>query len=138
MAKKRVTLTVPHHRRPRSLDGTNAPGNISYVQEKFHKFWHTLFGNMNAYQIANHINEMAQKPESVIVVCKFINGVEVKKTGQSHSKNLSKIDIAWRGLSRRQTFRATINYINNVWLDPSYHLYVEKRASKRKKRNHSN
>ena len=128
MAKKKpAILTEPHHRRPQSLNGTETPGNISNVPSKLHKHWHTLFGNMNALQICNHINEMPQKPHSMKVTCEFINGIEVKKGGQHQTKNQAKIAFAWNGLFRGLTFRATISYINNVWLDPSYHLYIKRR-----------
>ncbi|MES2930743.1 MAG: hypothetical protein V4665_03085 [Patescibacteria group bacterium] len=130
MAKKPKILTEPHHRRPRSLGGTETPGNISNVTGKLHRHWHTLFGNMNAMQICDHINEMPQKPRRLEVICKFINGIEVKKTGESHSRKQMKITIAWNELFKDLTFKATINYINNTWLDPSYHLYTEKKKKR--------
>ncbi len=117
-------VTQEHHRRPRSLDGTDSPSNISFVQLTPHQHWHTLFGNMNAFQICDTINSF-YKPDSVTVVCKFINGSEVKKKGAHESKKDSKRTKAWRALFKGMSFEETIKYINNVWLDPAYHLYVQ-------------
>lgn len=112
-----------HHRRPGSLDGTESPSNISEVDEKLHAHWHTLFGNMNAYQICNTIN-MHHKPKGITVTCKFINGREVQKTGGQESKKDSKRTRAWNKLFGNMSFEEIIAYINNVWIDPAYHFYI--------------
>lgn len=122
----------PHHRRPSSLGGTNSPSNKSYVDNALHSSWHNIFGNMNAYQIANHINflDIPYKPQNIYVVCKFINGEEVAKTGSSNknfTKNEAKMMESWYKLfSKIKSFEEIVAYINNVWLDPSYHLYIRK------------
>lgn len=123
-------ILKPHHRRPRSLDGSNSLYNKSWVDEGLHNAWHVIFGNMNAYQIANYINsfDCPYKPDNVYVVCKFINGEEVTKCGSSN-KNLSrkgsKIMSSWHILFKNMNFEDTTSFINNVWLDPSYHLYIK-------------
>ncbi len=119
------TATEEHHRRPESLGGTNVPSNISFVIPKLHQAWHVLFGNMNSEQICNLIN-MYWKEEGVTVVCKFINGTETKLRGFHNSKKSSKLIYAWRTLFKDLSFQETIDYINSVWLDPSYHLYIIK------------
>lgn len=122
----------PHHRRPRSLGGDNAPYNKSYVDNILHSSWHNIFGNMNAYQIANHINlfDIPYKPNNIYIVCKFINGEEVLKNGSSNknfTKNESKMMESWYKLfCKTKNFEEIIAYINNVWLDPSYHLYIKR------------
>lgn len=126
MEKKNKILTEEHHRRPRSLGGITIPGNISYVISSNHDNQHTLFGNMNASQIADQINKFPYKPDGFMVVCKFINGTEVKLTGENNSKSKSKIHYSWNSLFKDLEFIEIIKYINNVWLDPSYHLYIEK------------
>lgn len=126
--KDRV-ITREHHRRASSLDGSNDPANISYVKNKPHTAWHVLVGNMNAFQICdllNHLGPYYNKPKNFIIVCKFINGSEVKKKGQNNSKNKMKVSRAWEILFKGLSFKEIISYINNVWLDPSYHLYLEK------------
>ena len=117
-------VTQEHHRRARSIGGTSKPANISYVKEHLHKDWHTLVGNMNAYQICNLINKLNYKPENIMLVCKFINGSEVKGHGLHNSKNKHKIDVAWKNLFGDLEFSQIIEYINSTWLDPSYHLYI--------------
>lgn len=92
--EKSQIITEEHHRRPRSLNGSSNPGNVSYVKIIDHKHWHTLVGNMNAFQIADFINHLDEsyKPENLMVVCKFINGTQVKgKGGGNNSKKKRKI-----------------------------------------------
>lgn len=112
-----------HHRRPRSLGGTESPANIAEVDEKLHAHWHTLFGNMNAYQICNTINKF-HKPKGVTVTCAFINGREVEKTGGQETKKNSKRTRAWNKLFGSMSFEEIIAYINSRWIDPAYHLYI--------------
>jgi len=120
----------PHHRRPRSLGGTDDSYNKSWVEKDLHNAWHIMFGNMDAFQIANYINsfDIPYKPDNIYVVCKFINGDEVKKSGSvsnNFSKDESKILASWNKLFGRMKFEKIIAYINNTWLDPSYHLYIK-------------
>jgi hypothetical protein len=119
-------VTNPHHRRPRSIGGTSAPANISFVKKDDHVCWHLIFGNMNAFQIANRINQMNDhfKPSNVKVTCVFINGSQVQKGGGNNSKNKSLIKKSCDYLFDGLNFYQKIDYINNVWFDPSYHLYV--------------
>ncbi len=124
MAKNRI-LTGEHHRRARSLGGTESPANISLVRNKQHSAWHVLVGNMNAIQICDWLNHSKFKPENKKVVCVFINGVPVEKKGENNSRNKSKIDKAWKVLFGELNFEDSMSYINNVLLDPSYHFYLE-------------
>lgn len=80
--------TEEHHRRPRSIGGTESLANISYVSARLHRHWHVLFGNMNAEQVCNHINQSPWKPEGITVVCRFINGTEVTMRGYHNSKRV--------------------------------------------------
>lgn len=117
------TLTEEHHRRPKSIGGTDAPSNISYVPAKLHKFWHILFGNMNAFQIRDELNEWFT-PKRKKVVCKFINGSKVIQKGGQQTKKKSKREKAFQSLFKDMTFPQAIDYINSVWLDSSYHFYI--------------
>jgi len=121
-------LTGEHHRRPRSIGGTESPGNVSLIVRKIHRNWHILVGNMNASQICNLLNhlDLDGKPENVKLNCSFINGTQVKGRGENNSKNAHKIEKAWRDMFpvKNLSFTEKIDYINNVLLDPSYHLYI--------------
>lgn len=121
---KKTTQTEEHHRRPRSLGGSGNSSNLSFVLPRLHRYWHTLFGNMNAYQICNEINTY-YKPEGVVLILEFINGTEVKGFGGQNSKKKGKRTRAWNGLFGGKTFEEIIAYINNTWLDPAYHLYIK-------------
>jgi len=63
MAKKEGAKTDRHHRRPRSIGGTNKITNISIVPEKQHKSWHRLFANHEAEIIAEIINHKWIDPQ---------------------------------------------------------------------------
>lgn len=125
MAKDQI-ITEEHHRRCRSLDGGDGPANKSYVRSRLHRCWHILFGNKNAYQICDWLdNSCIYKPQNVLIICEFINGTEVTKKGENSSKKRSKISYAWITLFEGLEFDEIIKYINNVWLDPSYHFYIK-------------
>ena len=46
-----------HHRKPRSIGGSNKPSNISHIPHHFHQAWHLLFANFTAEQIAQRITD---------------------------------------------------------------------------------
>jgi len=60
--KKMGELTSMHHRRPRSLGGTNENRNLSKVCPKKHEAFHLLFGNENVYEIARILNQIWLDP----------------------------------------------------------------------------
>ncbi len=117
-------LAEDHHRRPRSLKGSSDQANISLVRPDSHKIWHQLFGNLNAEQIANKINSSLVKPKGVTVICQFINGHPVEKTGWNYGlRDQVAFMLAWGKLFGEHKFVKNLQYINHVWLDPSYRLY---------------
>ena len=124
MVKNQI-ITEEHHRRPRSIGGSTNPGNVSYIKEELHRSWHVLVGNMNAYQIADFFDNTPKKPEKIKVTCKFINGTQVSGRGKNNSVNSSKLSKAWYTLFNGLNFNEIIEYVNNTFLDPSYHLYLE-------------
>ena len=128
MQKKKGATDREHHRRARSLEGTEKPSNISYVSDLDHKAWHILVGNMNAYQIRDFLNylEPQYKPIDKKVICRFINGTRVVLKGEKNSHNKNKLSRAWERLFRGLSFEETIDYINSTWLDPSYHFYIRR------------
>jgi hypothetical protein len=125
-AKKKSIRAQDHHRRPSSIGGTDRPSNISYIPGEKHNAWHILVGNMNAYQIAEYFDTCEHKPQGIRVICTFINGTEVGKTGENNSKNIHIIRKAWRILfADCENFEQIIAYVNNALLDPAYHLYLQ-------------
>ncbi len=58
-----------HHRKPRSLGGTDDQSNLSLVSKVLHQAWHLLFGNKNPFQIARIINRVWLDPKYKFVVC---------------------------------------------------------------------
>jgi hypothetical protein len=57
-----AVLVSKHHRKPRSLGGNNDPQNISYVDIKKHRLWHSLFCNYTPEQIFDEINKIWLDP----------------------------------------------------------------------------
>lgn len=133
MATKKVVSAQEHHRRPRSLDGTEDPANKSLVPAKKHRAYHVIFGNMNAYQVRDAINysKFIGKPDDMVVICKFINGKRVNKKGENNSKKTKKVVRAYQILFEGiDDFRDKIAYLNSTFLDPAYHFYIRKKAFK--------
>lgn len=118
-----IVILEEHHRRHRSHGGTEKDSNVSWVPILKHKAYHVIYGNLNAYQVADKINTTA--PVGKKVVCKFINGIEVRGEGGHDSKNPRKLAKAEEEVFGGMTFEEKIASINNKWLDPSYHLYIE-------------
>jgi hypothetical protein len=116
-------LTEEHHRRSKSIGGTDDPANISYVPPRLHKHWHTLFGNMNAFQIRDELNEWCAPPRKK-VICKYIGGPKVTQKGGHQTKKKSKREKAFKMLFKDMEFSQIIDYINSIWLDRSYHFYI--------------
>ena len=56
-----------HHRRPRSRGGTDAPENISLVDQDRHRAWHRLFSNHTPDVIATIITTEWLDPEWELV-----------------------------------------------------------------------
>lgn len=59
-----------HHRKPQSLGGENTDRNKSYVSVLRHRAWHTLFENMDPYEIAKVINDIWLDRDYILVVHK--------------------------------------------------------------------
>ena len=57
-----------HHRKPRSLGGTDKRENLSTVYVNEHVAWHKLFGNNDVTTIARIINTVWLDPDYEFVV----------------------------------------------------------------------
>lgn len=51
-----------HHRKPKSRGGGNSDRNISVVSIAQHQAWHTMFANMEPWDIAERINQVWLDP----------------------------------------------------------------------------
>ena len=51
-----------HHRKPKSRGGGNGDRNISVVPIAQHQAWHTMFANMEPWDIAERINQVWLDP----------------------------------------------------------------------------
>ena len=57
-----------HHRKCRSHGGSDEGENISIVDERQHKAYHLLFGNMRPQQVADKLNGVYIDPEFKLIV----------------------------------------------------------------------
>jgi hypothetical protein len=112
-----------HHRRPESLGGTDSEENISYVDPRMHKYFHILFGNLNAFQTRDELNEWCAPPRKT-VICKYVGGSKVTKKGGKQTKKNGKREKAIKQFFKNMTFVEKIDYINSHWLDSSYQFYI--------------
>lgn len=65
MKKDRLTT---HHRKCKSNGGTNHPSNLSFLPHSRHAAWHYLFGNLEAPQIVELINQLYLDPNWELTV----------------------------------------------------------------------
>jgi len=63
-------ITV-HHRKCRSHNGGDEPENLSYVTEKRHQAWHTVFGNKTPKQIVEDLNNIWLPPDIKLFITKI-------------------------------------------------------------------
>lgn len=59
-----------HHRKPRSIGGTDDPENISIVPRNKHEAWHLLFSNFEPELIVEIINKFWIDPEYALTAVK--------------------------------------------------------------------
>lgn len=108
-----------HHRKPKSRGGKNRMSNISVVEQTRHRAWHTLFGNLDPDTIALHIQNI------------WMPGVRLSISRGNYTANVvtcptvgftDRKESAWFTLFGAMEEIAIIEEINEVWLDPEYHL----------------
>lgn len=56
-----------HHKKPRSLGGSDNQKNISIVPQKQHEAWHILFSNLPGDEVIKQINENWIDPHFKVV-----------------------------------------------------------------------
>jgi hypothetical protein len=61
-------MKTRHHRKPRSVGGSDRKDNISRIPEDLHRAWHLLFANNPPHTIANLINEFYIDPDWELTV----------------------------------------------------------------------
>lgn len=67
MTKRLPRVMDRHHRLPRSRGGSNHPNNISIVEQKQHRAWHMLVGNMTAKEAAKMLSDVWIDPNYYFV-----------------------------------------------------------------------
>lgn len=70
MRKRQQNKRTTHHRKPKSIGGTNEERNISYVRDKEHQAYHLLFSNKTPYEISKILNDTWIDPDYELIVKK--------------------------------------------------------------------
>lgn len=65
--------TSTHHRKPRSIGGTDAARNCIELCTSKHRAWHAMFYNYDAHRIAREINDKYLDPDYEFVVVRRIS-----------------------------------------------------------------
>lgn len=68
-----------HHRLPRSRGGSNKPDNISIVEQKQHRAWHMIVGNMTAIEVARMLSDTWIDPNYYLIAMPRKRKVAKKK-----------------------------------------------------------
>lgn len=59
-----------HHRKPRSMGGTDDPSNIAMVTQRKHELWHAMWGNRSPVSIVAELNSIWLPPEITLIITK--------------------------------------------------------------------
>jgi len=121
-----------HHRRPRSLGGSDSPSNLSYVDKKKHNAFHIIFGNANPLQTA-HILGILYKDWAFTAIPKpHITNIRFGQAGRS--KNWNKLGIAFDDIGwNKKTVPTIIKEVNETWIDPDWSIMCFKKRKQLKK-----
>ena len=57
-----------HHRKPKAMDGSDHPNNISTVSKVKHRAYHSLFKHGNPHHVADVLNKVWIDPEYKLTV----------------------------------------------------------------------
>lgn len=57
-----------HHKKPKSIGGSDSPENISMLPKNLHSAWHCLFKTYDAHRIASLINKYYLDPAFEFIV----------------------------------------------------------------------
>ena len=72
--KERHNKKTKHHRKARSLNGSDHPNNISWVPANKHRAFHLLFGAGEVHEIVGILNNVWLDPAWEVVVQPRMNG----------------------------------------------------------------
>lgn len=115
-----------HHRRPRSIGGSNEGRNRSEVNQIRHSLWHDIFGSNHAQEIALVMNKYELFGQGVVI--DLVPTSDEYDTYQKGGRGrLSKTWAAptFQALFYGYTVEEIINEINSVWLDPDYRIVLK-------------
>lgn len=121
-------METKHHRKPRSIGGTDCTENISYVPVKQHRAWHHLVGNMSAPQIAIRLGTLFPNYYFLAVPNRYMTTIKLPLT-YSTAKSKSLIDKSIKILWGSNGMRYIVNNINHRWIDTDFTIVHLKKVS---------
>lgn len=129
-------MTV-HHRRPKSIGGSDEEPNLIRLPTCLHQAWHQVFGNSNAGQIASYISRRRLLVEEIVSTPRWwdmlddsISQADALSTYVLHPRNerlphmTTEAKNVWHNIlfSHLGTSAKIIQEINQYYLDPCYRL----------------
>jgi len=118
-----------HHRKPRSLGGTNFQDNISHVPQDQHTAWHNLFGNMSATQIASQLGVLFDGYVFIAVPKTSITSIAIS-TNYNVARHRVMQDRAIIILWGSFNMKRIVENINNRWIDTDFKIIHFKKIEK--------
>ena len=116
-----------HHRKCKSLGGTNAFENLVVIPMKEHRAWHLIFDNKPAPQIAGIINAHYIDPTMELCVVDIVSGEQVDVDYRAVTEPTTKHWSAWQTLFNHQGIGYVCTMINEIYLDPDYQFFIRRR-----------
>ncbi len=125
-----------HHRKPRSIGGGWAQHNMIALPKCLHQYWHTVFYNLSAEQIAWRITcgKLMQGQVVALSINRYVGetihkGIAIERGLLPHYKATPFIsDKAWEAwYSLFGNFNSEIDIIKEInkrFLDPYYNLVM--------------
>ena len=121
-------METKHHRKPRSIGGTDCTKNISIVPKQHHRAWHHLFSNLSATEIAVRMGKLFPDFFFISVPNVYMTRLRIpscKSYARSKKLQDKSIDILWSGLGMKRI----VENINDRWIDPDFHIVHLKKTS---------
>lgn len=118
-----------HHRKPRSIGGTDLERNLSYVPVKHHRAWHNIFGNMSAPQIAIKLGKIYPDYFFLAIPKVRLKTIALPENSTSCTKSRKLMDKSLAILFGDRSVKQVVNLVNSRWIDPDFYIHSLKKVS---------
>lgn len=102
-----------HHRRPKKHGGSDSKDNISYVRRDKHEAWNVLFDSLKVPYVFDNFIRYWEGFGRSLTNDNFLYG------------KIKRKKVAWMILFNGLRPHEILSEINNVWIDPRFHIFAE-------------